>query len=66
MKQVILCVNSGSSSLKFALYRLGEHEEERLVYGAAERIGLRPGRLWIKGANNDTILDIDENTINPE
>ncbi len=58
MKQVILCVNSGSSSLKFALYRLGEHEEERLVYGAAERIGPRPGRLWIKGPNNDTILDI--------
>ena len=58
MKQVILCVNSGSSSLKFALYCLGEHEEERLVYGAAERIGLRPGRLWIKGANNETILDI--------
>lgn len=57
-KQVILCVNSGSSSLKFALYRLRKYEEERLVYGAAEHIGLRPGRLWIKGVNNETMLDI--------
>jgi acetate kinase len=60
MKQVVLCINSGSSSLKFALYRLGEHEEERLVCGAAERIGLQPGRLWIKGASNETILDIQQ------
>src|SRR5213594_1180714 len=57
-KQVILCVNSGSSSLKFALYRLRKYEEEQLVYGAAEHIGLRAGRLWIKGAGNETILDV--------
>jgi hypothetical protein len=37
---VILCLNSGSSSLKFALYSLGEGKEVRLAHGAAERIGL--------------------------
>jgi len=57
-KQVILCVNSGSSSLKFALYCLGEREEERLVHGAVECIGLRCGRLWIKGKDSKALADI--------
>ena len=34
---LILALNSGSSSLKFAIYRVGE-SEERLVSGSAERI----------------------------
>ena len=45
----ILCLNAGSSSLKFAIY---EHkaaaaggDESRLVAGAVERIGLKEGRL---------------------
>ena len=40
---VILCLNGGSSSLKFALFRLGARKEESLLArGAVERIGL-PG-----------------------
>src|SRR5262245_147712 len=42
---VILCLNSGSSSLKFALYRVREGEDTALVEGAVERIGLPNGRL---------------------
>jgi acetate kinase len=45
----ILCLNAGSSSLKFAVY---EHEaaaaggdKSRLVAGAVERIGLKEGRF---------------------
>ena len=45
----ILCLNAGSSSLKFAVY---EHkaaaaggDESRLVAGAVERIGLKEGRF---------------------
>ena len=45
----ILCLNAGSSSLKFAIY---EHkaaaaggDESRLVAGAVERIGLKEGRF---------------------
>jgi acetate kinase len=30
----VLCLNAGSSSLKFALYRLGETKEELLTHGA--------------------------------
>jgi acetate kinase len=57
---VILCVNSGSSSLKFAVYRLGDKEEQRFLYGAAERIGLSSGRLWIKGSGDITVVDIEQ------
>jgi acetate kinase len=37
---IVLCLNSGSSSLKFALYQLGDDEEVLLAAGAVERIGL--------------------------
>jgi acetate kinase len=58
-KHVILCLNSGSSSLKFALYLLGEAEEVRLARGAVERIGLSGGRLWIEGKDNDVLVDVN-------
>ncbi len=54
---VILCLNSGSSSLKFALYGLGEGEEVRLAHGAVERIGLAGGHLWIRGRDKDALVD---------
>ncbi|MGC9197095.1 MAG: hypothetical protein ACP5IL_16855 [Syntrophobacteraceae bacterium] len=40
-KHHIVCINSGSSSMKFAVYDLGE-SEKLIVEGAVERIGL-PG-----------------------
>src|SRR5215471_17549044 len=55
---VILCVNSGSSSVKFALYRLGEAEEVQLAHGAVERIGLAGGHLWIRGTDNTALVDV--------
>jgi acetate kinase len=57
-QHVILCLNSGSSSLKFAFYRVGDEEEVRLARGAAERIGLPGGRLWIEGPNDEKLADI--------
>ena len=57
-KHVILCLNAGSSSLKFALYRIGEREEVPLARGAAERIGLPGGRLWIR-TQDEGLVDID-------
>jgi acetate kinase len=57
-KQVILCLNSGSSSLKFALYCLGDAEELRLARGAVERIGLSGGYLWMQGTDNDMLADV--------
>ena len=55
---VILCLNSGSSSLKFALYDLGEGEEVRLAHGAVERIGLAGGHLWIRGMDNEALVGV--------
>lgn len=44
----ILCMNSGSSSLKFALYELGARKDKRLAEGAVERVGLEGGQLWLR------------------
>ena len=57
-EHVILCLNSGSSSLKFALYCLGEVEETLLARGAVERIGFSGGHLWIKGKDNDELVHV--------
>lgn len=53
----ILCLNAGSSSLKFALYQLGEGTEARLAEGAVEWIGLQGGRLWMRGAGMESLVD---------
>jgi acetate kinase len=55
---VILCLNSGSSSLKFALYSMDEGREVQLARGAVERIGLSEGRLWIRGKDNDLLAHV--------
>jgi acetate kinase len=46
----ILCLNGGSSSLKFALYRLGGKAggEELLAEGAVERLALPGASLWAR------------------
>jgi len=49
MKQ-ILCINSGSSSLKFALFSVDQDSEKQQLEGAAERIGQSSGRLWLRQA----------------
>jgi acetate kinase len=40
VRPVILCVNSGSSSLKFALYQCAAAAKTVLADGAVERIGM--------------------------
>jgi acetate kinase len=47
----VLCLNAGSSSLKFALWSLSPAAhggESKLVEGAAEAIGAGDARLWFK------------------
>ncbi len=48
MKRHILCINSGSSSIKFALYATGDGGETALGSGAVERIGQSAGRIWLR------------------
>src|SRR5262249_58933715 len=57
-EHVILSVNGGWSSLKFALYCVRESDEMRIVQGAVEGIGLPAGRLWIRSKDNDVLVDI--------
>ena len=54
---VILCLNSGSSSLKFALYQLEAASETTLAEGSIERIGLPTGRLWVHAQTSGIAVD---------
>ena len=59
ISRTILCLNSGSSSLKFALFLISETTEEKLASGAVENIG--PGaRLWLRNGQK-TVIDQQEN-----
>ena len=50
MEPTLLCLNGGSSSLKFAVYHiLGQ--EERVLSGAVEAIGIPEGRAWLRAGN---------------
>ena len=56
MKHHILCINSGSSSMKFAMYLFGT-SEKLIVEGAVERIGLSSGWLWLKDGQGKRLVD---------
>lgn len=49
MAELVLALNSGSSSLKFALYDFAGEDVQRKGEGAIERIGQSVGRLWWQG-----------------
>ena len=54
----ILCLNGGSSSLKFALYRMSDEAQARLASGAVERLGLPDGRFRFRGPEGDVSADV--------
>ncbi len=54
----VLAVNSGSSSIKFALYGVGE-EEKRIWSGLLGGIGLRAGYFRAKEAGGAVLIDED-------
>ncbi len=55
--RVILSLNAGSSSLKFALYRISAGSEALCARGAVEGIGQDQGRLWLSGAEQQALDD---------
>lgn len=57
MSNHYFCINCGSSSIKFALYSVGAHEE-LIVQGAAERIGLSDGWIWLNDGAGKRLSDL--------
>jgi acetate kinase len=53
----VLVLNSGSSSIKFAVYEVSEGERTRLFEGAADGIGTELGEFWIKDAAGKKLVD---------
>ncbi|HXR15328.1 MAG TPA: acetate/propionate family kinase [Terriglobales bacterium] len=52
---LILALNSGSSSLKFGIYRRGASDEEALLTGSAEGIGRANGTLHIRASDGASL-----------
>ena len=51
----ILTINSGSSSLKFALYQMGD-SEEILFKGDFSKIGETNGSFQVKNSRGDNVI----------
>jgi acetate kinase len=55
--RVILSLNSGSSSRKFALYEIGDSGEILVAEGVADKIGLSGGRFMIRARDGQVLVD---------
>jgi acetate kinase len=55
--RVILCLNSGSSSRKFALYEIGDADETLIADGVADKISSSGGRLVIRAGDGQVLVD---------
>ena len=55
----ILVLNSGSSSLKFGVFAPREHDEELVLEGSAEGVGRPDGKLRIRNAAGQSIVQED-------
>jgi len=53
---LILALNSGSSSLKFGVYYRGADDEEALLTGSAEGVGHSNGKLHIRSSDGSTLV----------
>src|ERR1700730_152857 len=56
---LILVLNSGSSSLKFGIYYRGANDEEPLFTGSAAGIGRDSGTLHISSSSGERLLERD-------
>jgi acetate kinase len=53
----VLVLNSGSSSIKFSVYEIGDSEPSKLHDGAVDGIGTDQGKFWIKDAKGKKLVD---------
>jgi acetate kinase len=56
---LVLVLNSGSSSLKFGLYRRGASDEDPILVGSADGIGRGDGSLQIRSSDGTTLVRRD-------
>jgi Acetokinase family len=56
----VLTLNSGSSSLKFGLYRIGSSRTEMLLSGEAESIGDDKGKFYAQDSRKNALLSETE------
>jgi acetate kinase len=52
----VLALNSGSSSLKFGVYRIMSSIPKMVLSGEAESIGERQGKFWAKDGNGELLV----------
>jgi acetate kinase len=53
----VLVLNSGSSSIKFSVYEAGDGARRKQHEGAVDGIGTDLGKLWIKDADGNMLVD---------
>ena len=53
----ILVLNSGSSSIKFAMYEAGDGQRKKIFEGAVDGIATDNGKFWIKDAEGKKLID---------
>ncbi len=53
----VLVLNSGSSSIKFAIYEAADGARTKLYEGAVDGIGTDLGKFWIKDADGKKLVD---------
>lgn len=65
-RRIILCINVGSSSCKFALYSVSGGAESLLAEGIADRIGSSGGKIRIRDAHGRSIAESDRDFARPQ
>jgi len=53
----VLVLNSGSSSIKFAMYEAGDGQRTKIFEGAVDGIGTDNGKFWIKDVDGKKLVD---------
>ena len=53
----VLVLNSGSSSIKFAMYEAGDGQRTRIFEGAVDGIGTDNGKFWIQDEAGKKLVD---------
>ena len=53
----ILVLNSGSSSIKFAMYEAADGQRTKIFEGAVDGIATDNGKFWLKDAEGKKLID---------